>query len=215
MMKKLFLLGSCRIHRPFNCDKSHSDGKYNLYDCLNTRWYEKNFLGSLYCSNYITQTLKCLIHKNNKEYIQVKSPQQKLDNTHFNQLCETFYSADIIIIEIATIKYILKDKIYYSNEHVQEKNYNTLTRDELCNNIRTIEKLIKDIGKKVLFISHFNFNNIDNRKMIIECLNKTTKNFCDPTNIVISKDYILDNNHYTVKTEKIVMEKIHRHLSIM
>lgn len=214
-MKKLFLIGSCRIHRPFNCDNKHTDGKYKLYDCLDTNWNQKNYIGTLYCSNYIIQTLKCLINRSNKEYIQVKHPQKPLDDNQFFDLCQTLYDADIIIVEIATIKYIIKDNIYYSNEHTIQKNYKILTEEELCNNIKTIENLITNIGKKVLFISHFNVGNIDNRKLIIDCLNKTATYFFDPTNIIKNNTYLIDINHYTTNTEKIIMDKIDEILSIM
>jgi hypothetical protein len=215
---KLFLLGSCRIHRPFNCEKKHTEGKYNLYNCLNTKWHEQFFLGSIYCSHYIIQTLRCLINKdiNNKEIIQTKDPQVNIDNTQFLKLCETLYEADIFIIEIATIKYITNNNIYISNEHkhkYKSNKHKILTEEELNNNIQIIEKLIEGIGKKVLFISHFNINNVYNRKIIIDCLKKNAKYFFDPSEFIDNMNNLDDINHYTLDTEKIIMDEIHNYLS--
>lgn len=221
-MKKLFFLTSCRIHRPFNCDKKHRNGKYNLYDCLNTNWSENNFLGRLYESNYILQTLKYLINKDieNKDNIQVITPQKNMDKKHFLDICDTLMKADIIIIEIATIKYFMNNNIYLSNEHFNKLGiYPTksgkLNKKELINNILEIEKLVNDIGKKVLFVTHFNFQNIPNRKLIIECVKNTAKYFFDPSCVINSYRKLSDRNHYTTKTEVEIMEKIHKCLSIM
>jgi len=224
-MKNVFLIGSCRIHRPFNCDyfkKNHKDGKYKLYNCLNTLWFQKYFLGSLYESNYIIQILKWLTEREikSKENINVKPPQHKIDEKQFLELCDALMEADIIIIEIATIKYFIKDYIYLSNEHI---NYlgitptesGKLNKDELINNITQIEKLVHDIGKKVLFISHFNYEQIPNRTLIIESLRTTAKHFFDPTCVITSNSKLQDKNHYTVDTEAEIMEEIHNKLSIM
>jgi hypothetical protein len=217
-MKKIFLIGSCRIHRPFNCDDKHADGKYKLYNCLNTNWNQPNYLGSLYCSNYIIQTLRCLINKDvkNKTNIEIKWPQVELDDSQFLKLCETLYLADIIIIEIATIKCIINDGRYVSHDHNNKLRQNdTLTEELLINNIKIIEKLIADIGKKVLFVSHFNFNNISNRTLIINCLKQTAKHFFDPSSLIDNVNKLKDINHYTFDTEKIIMDNIHDYLSIM
>ena len=53
----------------------------------------------------------------NKENINVNNPQKRIDEKQFLELCDTLMKADIIIIAIATIKYIIKDNIYLSNEH--------------------------------------------------------------------------------------------------
>ena len=221
-MKNIFLIGSCRIHRPFNCDKKHIEGKYNLYNCLNTIWYEKYFLGSLYESNYIIQILKCLIERKieNKENINVMGPQKQIDEKQFLELCDTLMKADIIIIEIATIKYIIKDNIYLSNEHYNQLGITPtkkgkLNKDELINNITQIEKLVHDIGKKVLFISHFNNQNIPNRTLIFESLKTTAEHYFDPTCVITSNSKLEDINHYELNTEAEIMEEIHNKLSIM
>ncbi len=218
-MKKIFLIGSCRIHRPFNCDNKHEYGEFNLYDCLNTKWYEKYFLGSLYCSNYINQTLNYLINRDlkNKNNIEVMDPQIKLDENHFLKLCENLYESDIIIIEIATLKYLKNiSGFYISQEHNPKITpIFTITEEELINNIKIIENLIEGIGKKVLFISHFNLNNINNRNTIINCLKKTAKYFFDPTTVIINSKQLSDINHYNFETEKIIMKKIHEYLSDM
>jgi len=221
-LKNIFLIGSCRIHRPFNCDKKHKKGKYNLYNCLNTNWGEKYFLGRLYESNYIIQILKCLIERKieNKENINVLYPQKQIDEKQFLELCDTLMKADIIIIEIATIKYIIKDNIYLSNEHYNQLGITPtkkgeLNKEELINNITQIEKLVHDIGKKTLFISHFNNQNIPNRTLIIESLKTTAKHYFDPTCVITSNSQLSDPNHYKLNTEAEIMEEIHNKLSIM
>lgn len=214
-MKKLFILGSCRIHRPLNCDYSHTDGKHTLYDCLETRWGEKCFLGSLYCSQYILQTLRCLIFKENKDYIQIRRPHIAMNDAKFLKLCESFYKSEIVVIEIATIKYMFENGRYYSNECIKNTN-NVLTNDELILNIKTIEKLLSDVGKKVLFVSHFTFNNIHNRQLIVDCLKKASTRFFDPSCIIENnKNMVIDSNHYTQSTEKLIMNAMHDHLSKM
>ena len=221
-MKNIFLIGSCRIHRPFDCDNKHKEGRFNLYNCLNSRWNEKYFLGSLYESNYIIQILKCLTERKieKKENINVINPQKQIDEKQFLELCDTLMKADIIIIEIATIKYIIKDNIYLSNEHYKKigitpTKEGELNKDELINNITQIEKLVHDIGKKVLFISHFNNNNIPNRTLIIESLKTKAEHYFDPTCVITSNRKLVDQNHYKLNTEAEIMEEIHNKLSIM
>lgn len=143
-----------------------------------------------------------------------------MDETQFLELCDTLMKADIIIIEIATIKYLMNDNIYLSNEHYIEKGITptksgTLNKKELIDNIIRIEKLVHDIGKKVLFISHFNNNNIPNRTLIIESLKTTAKQYFDPTCVITSGSKLEDINHYKKNTEVEIMEEIHSHLSIM
>jgi hypothetical protein len=217
MKTKIFLMGSCRIHRPFNCDKKHSEGYFNDYDCLNSKWYEKNFIGSIYCSSYILQTLNCLINKKNKELINQKKPQLKMTNDVFAEICDSFSKSEIVIIEIATIKSIIfKNQTFLSNEHISKinnKNYiiKNLKEEELLQNIETIQNILNEIGKQVLFISHFNYMyNIPNRKLIIDCLNKKAKYFLNPTIFVMEniKANTKDFNHYSLNFEMKIMKEI-------
>ena len=225
MKTNIFLIGSCRIHRPFNCDKKHKDGCFNNYDCLNSKWYEKNFLGSVYCSSYILQILNCIIEKKNKQLINQKPPQLEITNEVFKEICDSFDKSEIIIIEIATIKSIFLNntKTYLSNEHSKNIDINRYTikelvEKEIIQNIENIQNIIHKIGKKVLFISHFNFmNKIPNRKLIIDCLNKTAKYFLNPTIFVMEniKDNLVDDNHYSLKFEQKIMKEIDKCLKNM
>ena len=76
---KIFLLSSCRVHRPFNCDKDHKDGEFKNYDCLYSKWHETFFLGSLYCSNYILEVIKTLTYRENKQLINTGPPYFLID----------------------------------------------------------------------------------------------------------------------------------------
>ena len=68
--------------------------------------------------------------------------------------------------------------IYLSKEHINAININdcdydiqNLKEEDILKNIENIQNILLKIGKKVLFISHFNLmNEIPNRELIINCL---------------------------------------------
>ena len=229
MRKKIFLMGSCRIHRPFNSDCGHKNGgKFNLYDCLNTKWHRPCFLGSLYESSYILQTLKFLSERKikYKENIQHLPHQKPTDKKHFLKLRYKLMTADIIIIEIATLKYCMNDDNFYlSTEHnklmgIKPTKEGKLTRKQLIDNIKEIENVVHEIGKKVLFVSHFNHDhinqpNLPNRRIIIESLKNTAKHYFNPTDVITSESKLSDPTHYNLNTEAEIMEEIHKKLSSM
>ena len=75
--------------------------------------------------------------------------------------------------------------------------------------------MVHDIGKKVLFISHFNNQNIPNRTLIIESLKSTAEHYFDPTCVITSISKLNDSNNYELNTEAEIMEETHNKLSII
>ena len=108
--------------------------------------------------------------------------------------------------------------IYLSKEHINAININdcdydiqNLKEEDILKNIENIQNILLKIGKKVLFISHFNLmNEIPNRELIINCLKNKAKYFLDPTIFVMEdiKANLADNNHYSFKFEKKIMKEI-------
>ena len=218
---KIFLLSSCRVHRPFNCDKDHKDGEFKNYDCLYSKWHETFFLGSLYCSNYILEVIKTLTYRENKQLINTGPPYFEMNDHKFNLLCNKFHESSIVIIEIATLKYlILENGVIISNEHRKQfENYKecVLSEDQLKSNIEEIQEILHKNKKYCLFVSHFHVYNIKNREIICRCMREKAKYYFDPTPIVLKniEENIKDSDHFTVECEKIIMKHIDDHLKII
>ena len=215
---KIFIFGSCRIHRPFN-------NVYNKYNCLETLWYKSNFIGSVYCSNYILMIIKILLSRNLLEKDKLCYPYDITDE-HFYNLCDSLTQADTIIVEIATIKYRKLPDRYLSNEEIHRySNFEAgiIEEGELSKNIIEIQDIIQKSGKQVLFVSHFHVNikmfdrKLIGRKLIIDCLSKHAKYFFNPTSIVQSNisNNIVDYNHYSNSCEVLIMEELDKHLKII
>lgn len=215
MKSKIYILASCRVHRPFNCDNNHKSGYFTEYDTLGTLWSNKHFFGSIFCSSYIKQVLQSLITRTNREHIVSIFPCE----SEFNSLCNAFDESEIIIIEIATMKTLIhkNKKIYLSHQHLHKISdpYDTqlLTEDELSKNIMDIQKMIHNINKKVLFVSHFQgVIPVKNRRSIIMCLEKHATHFFNPSlSITKNEDkYIADKAHYTKDGECHIMNELHK-----
>jgi len=215
---KIFIFGSCRIHRPFI-------NVCNSYNCLETLWYQSNFIGSVYCSNYILMMIKILISRNILEKDKLCYPYNITDE-HFYKLCDIFTLADTIIIEIATIKYRkLKDR-YLSNEEIHRySNFEAgnIDEEELSKNIIEIQNIIQKSGKQVLFVSHFHLSlktferKLIGRKQIIDCLSKHATYFFDPSSIIQTdiSNNIVDYNHYSSSCEVLIMKELDKNLQII
>jgi len=215
MKPKIYILASCRIHRPFNCDNNHKTGYFAEYDTLGTLWSNQHFFGSIFCSSYIKQVIQSLIMRTNKEHIVSIFPCE----SEFKSLCDAFYESEIIIVEIATMKTIIQENknLYLSHQHVDKISdpYDTqlLTEEELANNIMDIQTMIHTINKKVLFVSHFQgVIPVQNRRSIIRCLEKHATHFFNPSlSIAENEDkYIADKAHYTKEGECHIMDELHK-----
>lgn len=221
----IFLLGSCRIHRPFNCDRTHENGYFTNYNCLTTKWFEPNFIGSVYCSNYILMLVNILLSRNVADKDKFCYPHILTDD-HFYQICDSFTKAQTVIIEIATLKFRKSKGIYISNEELDRyPNYESGNIDEaqLAKNVIELQTLIQKAGKQVLFVSPFQINprvfdrKLIGRKQIIDCLSKHATYFFNPTPIVQSNisTTIVDSSHYSHSCEVLIMNELHRHLQVI
>ena len=221
----IFLFASCRVHRPFNCDSTHETGSFNNYNCLDTKWFQPNFIGSMYCSNYILMLIKILVSRNISEKDKFCYP-HVLTDEHFYKLCDTFLQAHVIIVEISTIKYKKLSDRYISNEEAGRYSKYTdgiIEENELCKNIVELQDIIQKAGKQVLFVSHFIINSkvfdrkLLGRKQIIDSLTKHATYFFNPTAIVQSDicNNLKDSNHYSHSAEVLIMNELHNHLQII
>jgi len=228
MVQNIFLMGSCRIHRLFNCDKIYNNNELDKYNLLDTLWFGDNFLGSIYCSKYILMVLQILLNNdiNNKDKICIIPPQLELDDNRFITICNRLKQSDIVIIEIASLKYykLLNSEYYINREYITNRfcgdntnntyTMHTLTQDELANVISDIKMLLNKHNKEVLFVSHFNHANIINRDIIIKTLSKNCNYYFNPTDIILTdpEKYLLDDNHYSDLGEQIIMKELDKYL---
>jgi hypothetical protein len=221
----IFLFASCRVHRPFNCDRTHETGLFNNYNCLDTKWFEPNFIGSVYCSNYILMLIKILVSRNISEKDKFCYP-HVLTDEHFYELCDTFLKAQVIIVEISTVKYKKLGDRYISNEEAERYSKyadGIIREDELSKNITELQDIIQKAGKQVLFVSHFIINSkvfdrkLLGRKQIIDSLTKHATYFYNPTSLVQSDvcNNLVDSNHYSHAAEVLVMNELHNHLQMI
>lgn len=150
-MRKLFLLGTCRIHRPFQHDDK------GRYDLLGSQQGHEAFLSFMYCSAHIRQLLPHLFEDRlDKEYWHRQYPDRLPAIMRAREECR---DADLFLIEIASIKYFTPgDGYYLNNEFLKCDRYSSgfvLTADEL-ENLRSIHVFLRSHGKQVMFVSHFN-----------------------------------------------------------
>ena len=221
----IFLFASCRVHRPFNYDNTNSSGFFNNYNCLDTKWTQPNFIGLVYCSNYILMLIKILLSRNILDKHKLCVPYQITDE-HFYQICDSFAHANTIIVEIATLKFFKKDDMFLSKEELPRySRYTSGSIDEiqLSKNIIDIQNIIQKVGKQVLFVSHFLVTStsferkLAGRQQIIDCLSKHATYFFDPTPIVKSgqSTNVVDLFHYSPSVEVLIMNELHKHLQII
>lgn len=181
-MEKTFIIGSCRIQKPFQL----------LSNELNLPINCENIGPNTFChySNEVIQYISFFY----------RSPEQYLINADCiivppELKCKHFHNAEKYIIEISSIKNILDAQNYYLNivkvnkSKKQYASYND-TVPHLVDNLLTISYLLDD--KPILFVSHFNpGNQIPNREKIIiamQIAEKQRKNitFLNPTKFVES-----------------------------
>lgn len=240
-MKSVYLLGTCRIQRPFGCEKNHQKPlKPYEYNLLNS-WGSYGFLGPLHDIKEIHQFLTLLLDENcllrNKL---LNNETRSLYTKHILKNCNLqpdqfdkqlrftqnqFFIADFIVIEVSTLRYFqtiidgvdvilsaynanLSDLNHYTNKKV--------TDSEFIVYLDLILEILKKYNKKVLFVTHFNTGNIAQREHISTILkqNLPENMVFDPSSLVISylPHSIVDDYHYALDFEHIVMDEIHQYL---
>lgn len=210
---KVFLMTSCRVHRPFDCSKVYPGGKHELYDTLHTNYAQSNFVGSLYDTRYTIDLLKALHTRQYSQNIRGSAHE-------FASTCDASEECDVFIIELASLKYYTLNGVYISHSasHLHENvERHDLTIQELRADIEKIEAIVKQMNKAVLFVSHFNVYNVPARTKIIDALTAYATYMFDPTPVVASDigACIKDQNHYTSSADILVMEALHLKLQSM
>ncbi len=234
-MVNIFLVGTCRIHRPFGCDLPCPSDCYTVMNL----WHSENFLGPQYGTKEIIQLLDLILSTKN-----VPNDMKPLLFTDCS-VCEnmvmqlsmvklSFAMSKVVVVEVSTIKQILKKSSENQQEYwlnlyafrghqsrLSTDNYteSIQTKEELCRDIAYIQNLLsKTYNKRVLFVTHFNHNNIPNRQLIIDCVKRTATHYYDPTAVVVANlpGSIIDNGeHMSREAELLVMEEMHKILNEM
>jgi hypothetical protein len=233
MIKKIFLIGTCRIHRPFGCDyPSKKPEKYDNYNVLNL-WGSYNFLGPKYDIKEIKQFIDLLTNNNPIELcdLPLKNIFNScfLDNDFNKQIEDTrikFNLSDIVIVEVSSIKNlstIINNKEIFLNLNERNlsklKNYqwSVINEVEFIEYIKNIIDILNKYNKKVLFVTHFNHNNIKERETISNILknNLPKINLFDPSKLVIDNlpNSIVDNYHYSKEFELLIMDEINNFIN--
>ena len=232
----VFLIGTCRIHKPFGCDDSPQKPKnYDNYNVLNL-WGSYNFLGPKYNIKEIYQFLNILIDKNSPLHETIKKNTKHifkdcyLDNNNYENQIEDTYNkftiADVVIIEISSIKNlytIISGKEIVLNIYNQELSdlenydYSLINEAEFIEYLKYIMEIMNKYNKKVLFVSHFNYNNIKNREFISNILknNLPGNMFFDPSKIIIDNlpNSIIDESHYSKEMELLIMDELNNFIN--
>jgi hypothetical protein len=179
-MEKTFIIGSCRVHKPFQLLSNELKIPLNC----------DNFSPDNYChyTNEIIQYIS-FFYRNPPEFLLNRN----CINIPPDLSCKHVHNANKYIIEISSIKNIIDSQLQYLNivkVKKQKLNYRTYLESfqTLVDNILVISYLLDD--RPILFVSHFNpGNKIPNRQIIIDAIEiaqKYKKNikFLNPTKFV-------------------------------
>ena len=204
---KVLGIGSCRILTPlFKLYKSNKN--IHIHNCLEN-FFEKqtftgnNFLGKLHNSKEIIQFINFI--KNNitlpqeilklflTAFSKYRCPNIERENNPskiLKDIQNDFNNISTIFIEISSIK-IYKFKNYFVNvEHISSPNpyindYKNImyiqTKEDLISDLKNIIDIIGN--KKIVFITHLNIHNIQNRIIIKESIEYVTLHFNSNNNI--------------------------------
>jgi len=216
---KIFLLGTCRIHRPFFANLPIMQNYY-----VTNLWESPFWVGPIYNIKEVRQFIEILMNN-------IKIPNKILYRVftdykeNFDEIKEKFKESDTIIIEISTnnnLTTIVDEKKYILNlynadtTNLDNHSYNFITNEELEHEMMEIIKILQNLNKKILFVSNFNNNNNTYRQEIINSCEKIlNKNmFFNPSNIVNNNlpDVLIDNDHYSRKGEILIMAELHQKL---
>jgi hypothetical protein len=168
----------------------------------------------MYCSGHILSLLPHLLEEEiDVDYWHTQYPGKQ----NISQVCHNFKQAELVIIEIATLKSFRNSHGAYMNNEFLKcdqdlSRYTTglVTTDELEDNLRSIHSLLQENGKQVFFISHFNPDHIFQRGRIIQTLERIGLPFYNPTPLVLRHGSLSlsDQNHYHHEFERCVMKDI-------
>jgi hypothetical protein len=130
--------------------------------------------------------------------------------------------ADIVVIEISSIKNlttIISDMEITINlfkpdlENLENHKYEKINELKFVEDLKFIMEIMNKYNKKVLFVTHFNYNNNKNREFISNILknNLSSNMVFDPSKLVIDNlpNSIVDDHHYSKDFEFLIMNEIH------
>lgn len=202
-MIKIFLIGSCRIHRPFDCDN------VNNYNALNLLG-KYTFLGYMYNIKEIKEFVDLLAVENDMEkdaklFSTIINPKFFTDpmnlKKQFKETRDAFQSADLVVMEIST-----------SSNKTLTVHDGFVNEDEYTEIFKYLIYTLQSLNKKVLFVSHFNHNNNTKRQFIIDMCEKYLDKdiFFNPTQTILNNlpNSIVDNAHYSKSGESVIMNQI-------
>lgn len=224
-MINFFLIGTCRIHRPFGCDSVKKNPvNFSTYDALNLLG-KYSFLGYFYNIKEIKQMVDLLVNNYSadvtSDIIDTVINPKFLDPMDLNRQIETtremFRFADIVVMEISTSKnkQIIVDNhvTHFYEPGLPENELEIISEQEYEEIFEYLIRTLTALNKKMLFVSHFNHHNIKSRQFIIHMCEKylDKKLFFNPTEIVINNlpNSLIDCTHYSKTCEFIIMNEIH------
>jgi len=224
-MINLFLIGTCRIHRPFGCNNVKKHPLYlETYNALNLLG-KYSFLGYFHNIKEIKQLVDLLINNYSSDMtndiINLVINPKFLDPINLTRQIETtremFRLADMIVMEVSTSKNnpttINDNTIHFYEPGLPEDALEMISEEEYEEIFQYLVKTLTSLNKKVLFVSHFNHNNLTPRQFIIDMCEKhlDDKLFFNPTEIVINNlpHSIADTSHYSNEGEVLIVNEIH------
>ena len=224
-MINFFLIGTCRIHRPFGCNSPKENPvNFTTYDALNLLG-KYSFLGYFYNIKEIKQFIDLLINnyssKVTNNIIDTVINPRFLDPIDLNRQIETaremFRFADIVVMEVSSSKnnqtIVDNQAIHFYEPGMPQDELEIISDQEYGEIFEYLVTTLTALNKKVLFVSHFNHNNIKSRQFIIDMCEKylDKKLFFNPTETVVNNlpNSLVDSAHYSKRCEFIIMNEIH------
>ena len=225
-MINLFLIGTCRIHRPFGCDHVNKNPVHfsTTYDALNLLG-KYSFLGYFYNIKEIKQLIEVLVNNYSSEVtsdiIDTVINPKFLDPIDLNRQIETtreiFRLADVVVMEISTSKnnqtIVNNHAVHFYEPGLPEEELEIISDQEHGEIFEYLIRTLTALNKKVLFVSHFNHRHIPSRQFIIDMCEKYLDKelFFNPTETVLNHlpNSLVDSAHYSKRGEFIIMNEIH------
>lgn len=224
-MINFFLIGTCRIHRPFGCDNAQKKPLYfNNYDALNLLG-KYSFLGYFYNLKEIRQLIDILLNNYSpditNDIIDTVINPKFLDPIDLNRQIETtremFRFANVVVMEISTSKnnqtIVHNHAVHFYEPGLPEGELEIISDQEYGEIFDYLIKTLTALNKKVLFVSHFNHHNIPSRQFIIDMCEKYLDKefFFNPTKTVLHDlpNSLADMAHYSKRGEWMIMNEIH------
>ena len=224
-MINFFLIGTCRIHRPFGCDTAQKNPlHFNNYEALNLLG-KYSFLGYFYNLKEIKQLIDILLNNYwpdmTNDIIETVINPKFLDPIDLNRQIETtremFRFAQVVVMEISTSKnnptIVHNHAVHFYEPGLPEGELEIISEQEYGEIFNYLIKTLTALNKKVLFVSHFNHGNIPSRQFIIDMCEKYLDKevFFNPTKTVLHDlpNSLVDMAHYSKRGERMIMNEIH------